>query len=128
MIGGQAAARQRDGHAVEIEEAQDELLAVQRGHRGRADVERTTAPDEVDAAVLREAMLGDVEVRHDLDARQHRGPLTDRDGRGVLQEPVDTEAHQQAVGGRLEVDVAGASCDGPVDQVVHEVGRTEPWS
>ena len=51
-----------------------DALAVHGGHGGDADVDRAgRASVDADAAVLRQAPLGDVELRHDLDARGDRG-------------------------------------------------------
>ncbi len=40
-----------------------------RGNRGHAHIDRAAGDLQADAAVLRQALLGDVEFRHDLDAR-----------------------------------------------------------
>ena len=74
-------------------------------------------------AVLGEAPLRDVEVRHDLDARQ--------DGRlhllgrvhHVVEHAVDPVAHAEDLLVRLQVDVRGALPDGVGDDQVHEPDR-----
>ena len=75
--------------------------------RRHAHVDRTPGDPEADASVLRQALLGDVELRHDLDARDDQR----RDGAPALQDfaqhAVDAEAHHQAVFERLDVDVRG---------------------
>jgi hypothetical protein len=56
-----------------VEEAHDDLLAPDRGEDRHAVVHLLAAAHlELDAPVLREAPLGDVEARHDLDARRDR--------------------------------------------------------
>jgi hypothetical protein len=51
-----------------VEQSHDDALAVRRGHRGNAYVEIATGHARADAAVLRQALLGDVHRGHDLDA------------------------------------------------------------
>ena len=76
---------------------------------------------ELEAAVLRHALLGDVELRHDLDARDDRAvvPLVDRRHRR-LQHAVDPVLDVDRVVLRLDVDVARAALDGGVDRRVDE--------
>ena len=57
---------ERDDRAVE--HPHDDALAEHRGQHGDAQVDRMAADGQLDAAVLRQAPLGDVEVGHDLDA------------------------------------------------------------
>ena len=77
---------------------------------GDADVEHPAGGRGVqrDAAVLRLAALGDVELREHLQAGRHarRHPL--RDPLHLLEDAVDAEAHDERVLLRLEVDVGGA--------------------
>ena len=67
---------------------------------------------QLEAAVLRHALLGDVELRHDLDARDDRAveALVDRPHRR-LQHAVDAVLHVHRVVLRLDVDVARAPLD-----------------
>ena len=80
-------------------------LAVARRKRRDAHVDRTPGDPEADASVLRQALLGDVELRHDLDARddqrRDRAPALQH----FAQHAVDAEAHHQPVLERLDVDV-----------------------
>ena len=71
-----------------------------------------------EAAVLRDAPLGDVDVGHDLEPADDAG--LDRLGRAhdLVQHAVDAEAHPQVVLGRLEVDVRRAVLDRLRDQQV----------
>ena len=94
-----------------VEQAQHDALAVAGGQRGDAHVDRAAGDAQADAAVLRQALLGDVEPRHDLDARdQQRG-----DGalglQHLAQHAVDAEAHHEAVLVGLDVDVGGVFLD-----------------
>ena len=79
------------------------------------------ADGQADAAVLRDPLLGDVEVPHDLEARDHSGDHAPRNGRGVVQDAVDAVAdpHLLAVG--LEVNVRGAFLDALGDHAVDEL-------
>ena len=54
-----------------IENTADDLLAEQRGAGAHAEVDGASLRQlHLDAAVLRHAALGDVEARHDLEARR----------------------------------------------------------
>ena len=69
---------------------------------------------DLDAAVLRQALLGDVQVAENLDARNDRRlkALDLRRHRHLLQHAVDAVADAQLVFERLEVNVGGAQLDG----------------
>ena len=66
---------------------------------------------QADAPVLRQALLGDVELRHDLDARDHQRRDRALGLQHLAQHAVDAEAHDQAVLERLDVDVGGVLLD-----------------
>ena len=61
-----------------------------------------------DAAVLRLAALGDVELREHLQAGRHAGGHPLRDPLHLVQHAVDAEPDDERVLLRLEVDVGGA--------------------
>ena len=88
-----------------VEQAQHHALAVSRRDGRYAHVHRAPRDAQRDASVLRQAFLGDVEPRHDFDARH------DQRRHGALglehfaQHPVHAEADHQAVLERLDVDV-----------------------
>ena len=63
---------------------------------------------DADAAVLGNPLLGDVELAHDLQPRDHRADHPLRHVRGFLQHAVDAEADPQLALFGLEVDVGGA--------------------
>ena len=88
-----------------VTHAQVELLALHAHH---------------DAAVLRQATLGDVELGHDLDARDHRGGQVGGRRFGFLEHAVDAVAHLQAVLERFDVDVGGAHLDRALDDQVDQ--------
>src|SRR6185369_8108147 len=64
---------------------------------------------DLDAAVLRQALLGDVELRHDLETRDER--VADLKGRmhHIVQNAVYTEANSKILFVRLDVDVRCAA-------------------
>ena len=94
-----------------VQQTQHHALAVAGGNRRHAHVDRAAGDAQRDAAVLRQALLGDVELRHDLDARDDQR----RDGAPRLQHfaqhAVDAEAHDQAVLERLDVNVGRVVLD-----------------
>jgi hypothetical protein len=76
---------------------------------------------QLEAAVLRHALLGDVEFGHHLDARDDRAveALGDRPHRR-LQHAVDAVLHVHRIVLRLDVDVARAALDGREDHRVDQ--------
>ena len=78
---------------------------------------------EPHAAVLGQAPLGDVQVGHDLHARDDTAGHAPRHRRHVLQHAVDAKAHAQLalVGG--QVHVGGAALDRLGDDLVDELDR-----
>jgi hypothetical protein len=73
-----------------------------------------------DAAVLRQPALGDVEVREDLDARDHGGRKPARRRLDLVKHAVDPVAHDQPALERLDVDVGGARGKGVGDEQRHQ--------
>ena len=71
-----------------------------------AGVDRVALHGHGHAAVLRHALLGDVEVGHDLHARDHAGDHSVRDRGRLAQHAVHPEAHPHLAALGLEVDVA----------------------
>jgi hypothetical protein len=70
---------------------------------------------------LRQASLGDVQVRHDLDATDHSCLVGLGRTRHVVQHAVDAVADAQTLGRRLEVQVAGSCLERIEDQHVHQL-------
>ena len=91
-----------------IENPQHHTLAMQRGRDGHAEIELPIRETQADTAVLRDAPLRDVQVRHDLDATDHGRLVLPRRARDVVQHSVDPVAHPQPVRSGLQVDVARA--------------------
>ncbi len=94
---------------------------MNRRHDGNAEVDQSALVADAEAAVLRDAALGDVELGHDLDARNDGGVMLLGNGlHGVLQHAVDAVLDHHIVVFRLDVDVAGAALErienGGIDQ------------
>ncbi len=106
---GEAELRERRHLARLVEQAHRHGLALDRRQRGDADVEQPAGGGgaQRDAAVLRLAPLGDVELREHLQTGGHAGGELLRDPLRDVQHAVDAVADDQRVLLRLEVDVAG---------------------
>ena len=107
VFGIHAERRQVQPPGLLVEDTQHHAFAVARGNGRDAHVDRASGDPQADASVLRQALLGDVELGHDLDARddqrRDRAPALQH----FAQHAVDAEAHHQAVLERLDVDVGG---------------------
>ena len=91
------------------------------GHDGDAEVDQPSLVAHAEAAVLRHAALGDVQLAHDLDAGEDRLVVLARDGRHcLLEDAVDAILHHQAVVAGFEVDVRGATLQRGEDGGVHQ--------
>ena len=96
-LGLEAERDEVERHAAAIEHAQHHALAV-HGRQGRdAQVDVLAAHREADAAVLRQPALGDVEPRHDLEARDDRGAQLGGRRLHVAQHAVDPVARAQTL-------------------------------
>ena len=90
---------------VLVEDAHHDRLAVYARQRHDSQVDVSAVDLQPDAAVLRQAPLGDVQVGHDLHARDHPRGCSPWNRRDVLQDAVDAEAHTQLVPIGSEMDV-----------------------
>jgi len=104
-----------------VQDAHDDALAEERRRGGHAQVHALALEEELRAAVLRRAPLGDVEAGQHLDARQDLVRPGLRDGGAVDQRAVDAEADQELVAPRLEVDVARALDVGFLEHAAHQI-------
>src|SRR5690606_19075180 len=88
-----------------VEQTQYEALAIACRNRRDANVDRTDRCGQRDESVLRQALLGDVELRHDLDARD------DERGDGALRlqylakHAVNAKPDDETVFERLDMDI-----------------------
>ncbi len=125
---GHAEVVERHEHGALVEHAENHALAEQHGDDADTQIELfdlavAVAAAERDPAVLWLALLGDVEVRHDLEpADDRRGEPVDglRDA-GALQHAVDAVAHREFVLVGLDVDVGRPLADRLDEQVVDEL-------
>ncbi len=93
---------------VLFEQTQHDALAVAGRQRRDAHVDRAAADSQRDSPVLRQALLGDVERRHDLDTRHQCRVQCTLGPHDVAQRAVDAEADQRIGLERFDVDVARA--------------------
>ena len=99
----------------------DDLLAEQRGARVHAEVDRAVLRQlHLDAAVLRNAPLRDVEPRHDLETRRDLHRQRDRRPRDLGEHAVLPQPNAEVLLVRLEVDVRGAALDRVEHHLVDE--------
>ena len=109
-------------HRVLVEDAHDDALAAHGRHRDDAQVDAVAVDGQPDAAVLGQAALGDVELGHDLHARDDAGGHPPRDRRDVAQHAVDAEAHAQVLVPSGVMWRSDAPClDGLADELVDEL-------
>src|SRR5438105_869669 len=94
-----------DGGAVE--DAQDDLFAVQRRDRRNPEIDLMAAHRQLDTAVLRQSAFGNVEPCHDLDARDYGGLKPRRRRLDLVQYAVISIPYPQPVRKRLEMDIGG---------------------
>ena len=103
-----------------VEQAQYEFLPVV-GREGRyADVHVLAAVVEMDAAVLRAPLFGDIHARHDLEARKHLRDGAQRQLAGYLEHAVLAETYQEGLFARLEMNVGDAGVHSLGNDVVYE--------
>ena len=96
-----------------VEQAQHDLLAEDGRQNRDAEVHVLAGAElELDAAVLRQPPLGDVERRHDLDARGDGVLELERRLHDLFEHAVDAVADAEHLLVRLEMDVAGAPLHG----------------
>ncbi len=100
---------ERDHRAVE--HSHDDAFAEHRRQHADAQIDRMPADGQLDAAVLRQAALGDVEIGHDLDARGDGEGQVPRRRHHFVQHAVGLDANAEFVLERLEVQVAGVVLD-----------------
>src|SRR5260370_1670040 len=99
-----------------IEQAEHDLFAVQRRHRGNAEVQlllpAVRAVLDHDAAVLRQAFFRDVQFGHDLYAAGHWVFQAQRRAHYRFPPALPADAHAHLFLVNLEVNIAGAALYG----------------
>ncbi len=115
-LGLEAELRHVEHQVVLVEEAHDDLLAEERGQHRDAEVEVLDPVGDpglhLDAAVLGQPLLGDVEPGHDLEAAGDRLLELERRVHHLVEDAVDAVPDAVLLLVRLDVDVGGAALDG----------------
>jgi hypothetical protein len=94
-----------------VEQTHDDLLAEERRADAHAEVHLLAAAElDLDATVLRQAALGDVELRHDLQTRGDRVAQLHRRLHHLVHHAVDAEPDAEVLLVGLDVNVRRASC------------------
>ncbi len=101
-----------------VQQAQHGALAVGAGQGGDAHVDGARAQAQADAAVLGQALFGDVQVGHDLQSRDQRCMQCAVGLHDFAQVAVHAKAHAGMALVGLDVDVAGAVARGLREQGV----------
>src|SRR5262245_22800178 len=117
MVARHAHVGEVENHAPLVQETHDDAFTVNHRDDRHADIDLAVLHAHLDAAVLWQALLGDVEPGHDLDAADDRG-LETGDCRVHflrLQYAVHAVTDPQCLFFGLDVDVAGPFVGG-VDQ------------
>jgi len=112
-------------HLPFLEDSEHHVLEVaRRGQRGHAELHLlAVAAPELDLAVLGETPFRDIEVGHDLDARDDGRPVAVGNGLVERAAAVDTvsDLHILAAEVGLDVDVRGTLGDPVVDDAVDQL-------
>ena len=112
---------------AELDIAEDRVLAVDGGHDGNAEVDGAAAVADAETAVLRDAPLGDVELGHDLDARDEvRLELARQRRHGLLEHAIDAVLHHHRVVPALDVDIARAPLEPGEDERIDQPDHRAP--
>ena len=123
QLGIHADAIEREADVGAVQDADDDAFAEERGENADAHVDGVAADVEFDATVLGHAPLGDVEVRHDLDAARDGGGEMPRRRNHFIEHAVAAVAHLVFVFERFEVNVRGVIANGHqqdhVDELAH---------
>src|SRR5580698_4579092 len=93
---------------------------MQRRYGRYPQVVIPAADRNADAAVLWQTAFGDIQLRHDLDARDDGGPQPRRRCGAIPHHAVDTIADGKAVVERLDMNIRRPALDSPRDQHIDE--------
>jgi hypothetical protein len=101
-----------------LQQPQRDVLAMAGRHGGDADVDLGIAEPRAETAVLGQPPFGDVEIGHDLDARDDRRIVVRRWSRPFLQHAVAPVAQLDLAAIGLEMNVAGAELHAHLQKLV----------
>jgi hypothetical protein len=104
-----------------VEQAEDHLFAEERREGGDPVVHFPPGHLDLDAPVLGQPPLGDVELRHDLDAGGDSGLEPQRGLHDVVEDPVDAVADPEGFLVGLDVDVRRRLLDRVGQDQVHQL-------
>ena len=120
VVRGDADAVEAEHHGGLVEQADGDALAVRGGHGGDAHVDLLAGDLAANTTVLRQALLGDVEAGHDLDAGDDAGEVRLGGALDLVEDAVDAVADGDLLVAGLDVDVAGLLLGGVEDEAVDE--------
>ena len=120
LRGPKAQAGQRNDADRVVEKAQHHRLAVRARQRRDAHVDVEAVVRDREAAVLRHASLGDVEIGHDFQPADHRAQQIGGRFREVVEHAVDAHSQSHAIFRRFDVQIGGAVVDRLFEQRVDE--------
>ena len=103
-----------------VENSHHDAFAEHRRQGRDADVDLDAADHGLDAAVLRQPPLGDIELGHDLYARGQRSPQRRGHQSLLLQKSVDAVPNGDRVASGFDVHVGRATLDRPCNDLVHQ--------
>ncbi len=112
---------QAELHVGAVEHAEHNALPEHRRQHADAQVDGHPPQGQLDAPILGESPLGDVEVGHDLDPRRDGQRHVPRRRHHLVQHAVDAVAHLELIVKGFEVDVARLVLDGLEQHQVEEL-------
>jgi hypothetical protein len=95
LVGIEAEFRKVEFDPAAVQHTQGHRFPVHGRNGGDAEIDVMTAEGELDASVLGQAPLRDIEMGHDFDAGDHGRPQMRRHLLRHSQQPVDPEAHNE---------------------------------
>src|ERR1035437_3240098 len=96
-------------HGFLVQHAQYGVLTVDGGHDGDAEIDQAVLIAHAEAPVLRDALFGDIEFAHHLDARDDGALPVLGDGRhGIVKHAIDAVLDGHFLIARFDVNIAGA--------------------
>src|SRR6185437_9486661 len=110
-----------DADRIGAQNTKHDRLAVIRRQRADAEVDVRFVDSQLDAAVLRQALLGDVDARHDLQTRDQRALHAERNAVALDALAVDAITDPYAIFHRLDVNIRSAVADGFGDHRLHQL-------